>query len=129
MREWLGAFPESQLLLVRTEDFLDKRHALLNRIWRHLNVEPLDFDSGSLPPKLVRAQQRLPTDYWAWTKKKGPIHKATTAALQVLYGPYNQELRDMLAKEGTSCRGANGDVLAMNSLPPCDDFLFKNEVD
>ena len=42
---------------------------------------------------------------------------------------FNRELREMLAAEGTSCRGAGGDVLAMNELPPCDDFLWRNEVD
>lgn len=128
VRDWLGAFAENQLLVVRTEEFLDRRQPLLNRIWRHLGLEPVDLEA-SLPPKLVRAQQRLPTDYWAWTKSKGPIQKETSQLLAAFYLPFNRELREMLAAEGTSCRGAGGDVLAMNDLPPCDDFLWRNEVD
>ena len=127
--DFLGAFPESQLLVVRTEDFIDKRQPLLNRIWRHLGVEPLDFENGSVPPALVRVQRRLPTDYWTWTKHKGPILPETTLVLKELYRPFNQELREMLAKEGTSCRGAAGDALAMNDAPPCDVFLWEPEVD
>lgn len=127
--DFLGAFPESQLLVVRTEDFIDKRQPLLNRIWRHLGVEPLDFENGSVPPALVRVQRRLPTDYWTWTKQKGPILPETTLVLKELYRPFNQELRAMLAKEGTSCRGAAGDALAMNDAPPCDVFLWEPEVD
>ena len=107
---------------MRTEDFIDKRPPLLNRIWRHLGLEPVDFDQP-LPPKLARAQQRLPTDYYAWTRKMGAIEKRTTALLKALYAPYNLELRDMLAADCHSC-GGGGDL-----EPACDDFLWANEVD
>ena len=122
VRDWLHAFPEGALLVVRTEDFINRRQPLLNRVWRHFGLRTIDFDAP-LPHKMQRAQQRLPTDYWAWTSKHGPILKETTALLRSLYDPYNRELRDMLAADGLSC-GGGGDL-----EPACDAFLWLKEVE
>ena len=123
LREWLSAFPDGRLMIVRTEDLLTMRRLTLSRVWRHLGVAPLAFDGNApLPPRLERAEARLPADYIEWTQRQGPITAATTELLQALFRPFNRELRDMLAAAPggsmlSTCGGADA--------PSCDAFLFE----
>ena len=126
VRDWLAAFPEGGLLLVRTEDLLDRRRATLGRVWRHLGLSPLAFDgSAPLPVRLERAERRLPASYRAWTQATGPIAPETTALLRELFAPFNRELREMLigagAAQASTCGGAHA--------PSCDAFLWEEVVD
>ena len=129
--DWLAAFPEGALLLVRTEDLIDQRRLTLQRVWRHLGVPPLDWDAADagtihLPARLRRAEARFPVSYGEWTKAQGPISPEATETLQALYAPHNRALRDMLAASGgPSCGGA----AEAQGAPPCDAFLFEQAMD
>jgi hypothetical protein len=135
VRDWLGAFPEHQLLLVRTEDVVDDRRSTLTRVWRHLGLPSL-FESGrEVPSRMSRAESRLPQDYRAWTQGYGPIKAETTELLRGLYAPLNLELRNMLRDAANpSCRGTlsdlKGTIAAAGGAPPvCDSFLWEATVD
>lgn len=122
--DWLGAFPEKQLLIVRTEDLIDNRRPTLQRVWRHIGLTPLSFaDETRIPPKLIKAEARLPSSYAKWTQGYGPILPETTELLNSLYKPFNRDLHDMLAADGYSCGdGAN------DGRPPCKAFLWEDVV-
>lgn len=122
---WLAAFPHGELLLVRTEDLLDRRRETLARVWRHVGLTPLPFDGASpLPAKFVRAEARLPTSYAAWTRRTGPISPATTSLLRDLFEPFNRRLRELLLAAQPAAAATCGGAGA----PSCDAFLWAESV-
>lgn len=125
VRDWLFAFPENQLLIIRTEDLLDNRRPTLARVWRHIGLAPLSFeDESRLPLKLIKAEARLPTSYSTWTTSKGPILPETTELLRGLYAPFNRDLSAMLERDSYSCS-----TESIDGRPPCSAFLWEQEVD
>lgn len=127
-REWLAAFSGTRsLLFVRTEDVVDQRRPTLARVWKHLGLASMDFDavaSDALPVRLRKAEARLPSSYVDWTKANGPIQAETISLLTALFRPYNQQLRELLDADGTSCGGAGGP----GTMPSCDGFLWDQPV-
>ena len=87
----------------------------------------MDFDavaSDALPVRLRKAEARLPSSYVDWTKANGPIQAETISLLTALFRPYNQQLRELLDADGTSCGGAGGP----GTMPSCDGFLWDQPV-
>ena len=145
--DWLSAFPEENLMLIRAEDFLSAPSVTLRRVWRHIGVRPLrwaeDEASGGgatttadaaaaidpQPRGMRRAWARLPRSYREWTQAKGPMPAEAAKRLNALYAPYNRALRDLLQASagggGPSCGAAAG---AEGGPASCDAFLWREEV-
>jgi len=102
LRDWLRAFPK-RLLAIRIEDFIEheRRADVLQRAWLHLGLGRADPSQKHFRDEL----QAKPREYAEWDESRnGGSFPATEAALHELYAPFNEELRDMLAADGTSCQ-------------------------
>ena len=135
----------SPLLVLRTEDLMGTRagrRAVLVRVWAHIGLTPLPLKAGAaawanysggsvsdhgvggghveeVARNLARVEGRhFRESYTDFTARKGPVSAETRQVLQRLYAPFNAELREMLARDGTSCRTA----------VDCDRFLWRDEV-
>ena len=86
VERWLGVFPRSQLLVVRTEDLAenDSRAAVLAELCGFLGLEPFDFSSTATAKRNVASS--VPRD------------DATAEQLRRYFAPYNERLERLLGR-------------------------------